>query len=681
MGKYGDIGRQPAISKSDRKYSTDESEFLPISKAAAEAHGWNELDFVYVIGDAYVDHSSFGPAIIGRLLEANGFRVGMISQPDWNDESSIKTFGEPRLGFLVSSGNMDSMVNHYTVAKKRRSKDAYSPGGKMGMRPDRAVIVYCNLIRKAYKKTPIIVGGIEASLRRFAHYDYWSDSMRRSVLLDSGADLISYGMGERSIMEIAEALRSGLSIEDLTFIDGTVFRTKSLEHVYDYKILPSWEDIGNDVLEYARSFKVQYRNSDPFAANRLVEPYARQGYIVQNPPAKPLTTSELDAVYRLPFTGKWHPSYDKMGGVPALSEVKFSLTSNRGCFGECSFCALAFHQGRIIQSRSHESLVDEAMKMTKDPDFKGYISDVGGPTANFREPACKKQMESGACVGKRCLSPKPCPSLKANHEDYAELLRKLRGIDGVKKVFVRSGIRFDYVLQDKKHGKDFLEELARNHVSGQLRVAPEHVSDKVLNLMGKPSNDVYEKFRSAFNEATEKAGKEQYIVPYLMSSHPGSTLDEAIELALYCKEMGHNPEQVQDFYPTPSTISTVMYCTGVDPLTMKPVHVAKSPHEKAMQRALMQYRNPKNRKLVIEALRKAGRDDLIGYGRNCLVRPEEKRANPRKPKPRTVTTPLNRHDKKAKRPRYRDMNEDDDGYHPYCDRPETNSQFERDPWN
>lgn len=576
-----------------------------------------------MIGDAYVDHSSFGPAIISRLLEANGFRVGIISQPDWNNEDSIKVFGEPKLGFLVSAGNMDSMVNHYTVAKKRRSKDAYSPGGKMGLRPDRAQIVYSNLIRKAYKKTPIIIGGIEASLRRLAHYDYWSDSMRRSILLDSGADIISYGMGERSIIEIAEALRSGLSIEDLTFIDGTVYRTKSLEHVYDYVLLPSWQDINDDISEYARSFKKQYENSDPFSGKRLVEYYPRQGYVVQNPPSKPLDRSELDAVYRLPFTGKSHPIYDSHGGIPALAEVKFSLTSNRGCFGECAFCALTFHQGRIVQSRSHDSLVDEATKMTKDPDFKGYISDVGGPTANFREPACAKQMESGACIGKRCLSPKPCASLRANHKDYIELLKELRDIDGVKKVFVRSGVRFDYVLEDKKHGKEFLDELVQHHVSGQLRVAPEHVSDKVLNVMGKPGRDKYERFVELFNAATCKAGKEQYVLPYLMSSHPGSTLDDAIELALFCKEAGYTPEQVQDFYPTPSTMSTVMYCTGTDPRTMKPIYVAKSPHEKAMQRALIQYKNPKNRKLVLEALRKAGREDLIGYGKNCLIRPDD----------------------------------------------------------
>lgn len=580
------------------------------------------MDFVYVIGDAYVDHPSFGPAIISRLLEANGFKVGIIAQPDWNDPTSVEIFGEPKLGFLVSAGNMDSMVNHYTVAKKRRPKDSYSPGATTGMRPDRALIVYCNLIRQTFKKAPIIAGGIEASLRRLAHYDYWSDSMRRSVLLDSGADLISYGMGERSILDIAYALESGLPIEDITFIDGTVYRTKSLDHVYDYKLLPSWEMLKEDPLEYARSFKIQYENSDPFNGSRLVEPYSRQGYVVQNPASKPLSTPELDAIYRLPFTGKSHPVYDKDGGVPALEEVKFSLTSNRGCFGECSFCALTFHQGKIVQARSHESLVEEATKMTKDPEFKGYIHDVGGPTANFRAPACKKQLTDGACKIKRCISPKPCPSMKADHQDYIELLQKLRGIDGIKKVFVRSGIRYDYILEDNKNGEKFVEELARHHVSGQLRVAPEHVSDKVLSLMGKPSIDKFNEFVKMFEKATNDAQKEQYVVAYLMSSHPGGGLKEAIELAEFCRDAGYAPEQVQDFYPTPSTVSTVMYYTGVNPITMEKVYVAKNPHERAMQRALIQYKNPKNRKLVKEALVKAGREDLIGYGSKCLVRPD-----------------------------------------------------------
>ncbi len=602
--------------------------FLPTTQAEMHARGWDCVDFAYVIGDAYVDHPSFGSAIISRMLEAKRFRVGIIAQPDWNDDASIATFGEPRLGFLVSAGNMDSMVNHYTVAKKRRRKDAYSPGGKAGLRPDRAAVVYSNLIRRTFKKTPIILGGIEASLRRLAHYDYWSDKLRRSILLDSGANLVSYGMGERSIVAIAEALEAGLSIDDVTFIDGTAYRAKSLDHVYDYKLLPTWENMCADPLEYARSFAIQHENSDPFSGMRLVEPYEDQGYMVQNPPSAPLSQEELDAVYALPYTGRAHPSYDSDGGVPALDEVKFSLASSRGCFGECSFCALTFHQGRIVQGRSHESLLEEARRMTEDANFKGYIHDVGGPTANFRRPACSKQMQAGACTGRRCLSPEPCKKLDANHADYIKLLRKLRDLPKVKKVFVRSGIRFDYVLEDARHGDEFIDELAAHHVSGQLRVAPEHVSDTVLRTMGKPSHKKYELFLEKFTAATRRAGKEQYVLPYLMSSHPGSTLNEAIELAEYCRDLGFNPEQVQDFYPTPSTMSTAMYFTGVDPRTMKPVYVAKSPHEKALQRALIQYRNPKNHDLVVEALKKAGREDLIGSGPKCLVR----EMGPRRPR-------------------------------------------------
>lgn len=601
------------------------SAFLPTTRADMDERGWDGVDFVYVSGDAYVDHSSFGMAIITRLLEAKGFRVGVIAQPDWRDPKSIARLGEPKLAFLVSAGNMDSMVNHYTVAKKRRRTDAYSPGGRMGQRPDRAVVVYSNLIRRTFKSTPIIVGGIEASLRRLAHYDYWSDSMKRSVLLDSGADLVSYGMGERSIVEIAEALASGLSVRDLTFIDGTVYRTKTLEHVYDAVELPSWEEITADKLAYARSFAMQYANSDPYGGARLVEPYSRQGFVVQNPPARPLTQEELDAVYALPYANAAHPDYDASGGVPALSEVKFSLTSSRGCFGECAFCALTFHQGRIVQGRSHESLLSEAKRMVSDPDFKGYIHDVGGPTANFRQSACDKQARLGACRGKRCLSPTPCRKLEADHADYLELLRKLRSLDGVKKVFVRSGVRFDYVLLDEQHGDEFIRELVTHHVSGQLRVAPEHVSDAVLAVMGKPSRKVYDRFVEKFKKATQAAKLDQYVVPYLMSSHPGSTLADAVELAEYCRDLTYNPEQVQDFYPTPSTMATVMYATGVDPRTMKPVYVARSPHEKALQRALIQYRNPKNASLVREALVKAGREDLIGYGPKCLVRPENKK--------------------------------------------------------
>ncbi len=598
-----------------------EDDFLPMTLEAARARGWDRVDFVYVSGDAYVDHSSFGSAIITRVLEAHGFRVGFISQPDWRDDASIRVFGEPRLGFLVSSGNMDSMVNHYTVARKRRRRDAYTPGGEPGKRPDHAAVVYANLIRRSYKHVPIILGGIEASLRRLAHYDYWSDKLKRSILLDSGADLVSYGMGERSIVEIAEALDAGLSISDLTYIPGTVCKVRSLEHVYDYELLPTWSELSADRRAYARSFAVQYRNVDPVRGLRLVEPYSDHEFVVQNPPAAPHTTAEMDAVYRLPYARAWHPSYDALGGVPAFAEVKFSLTSNRGCFGECSFCALAFHQGRIVSSRSHESLLEEARLMTEEPDFKGYIHDVGGPTADFRAPACSKQLAEGACAHRRCLTPQPCPNLDASHADYVALLRKLRALPGVKKVFVRSGIRFDYVMSDPDPDRTFLKELVRHHVSGQLRVAPEHISDEVLALMGKPPREVYDRFAQAWGEECVQAGKEQYLVPYLMSSHPGSTLSDAVELAEYCRDLGYMPEQVQDFYPTPSTLSTCMYYTGVDPLTMEPVYVARSAHDKALQRALIQYRDPKNYDLVVEALRRAGRADLIGYGDKALVRP------------------------------------------------------------
>ena len=601
--------------------------FLPTDRREMESRGWDAVDFVYVCGDAYVDHPSFGCAIITRLLEAHGYRVGVIAQPDWRDPASVATFGEPQLAFLVSAGNMDSMVNHFTVAKKRRRVDAYSPGGEMGLRPDRACVVYGNLIRRTFKKTPVILGGIEASLRRLAHYDYWSDSLRRSVLLDSGADLISYGMGEKSIVAIADALAAGLDVRDLTFIPGTVWRgrTESLGAAYEPVMLPSFEEMQADRLAYARSFGTQCRNLNPFLGRALVEEYPHGVFVVQNPPSEPLTTGELDAVYELPYERTWHPRYDKAGGVPAFAEVKFSLTSNRGCMGDCAFCALNFHQGRIIQARSHDSLLAEAQAMTRDPEFKGYIHDVGGPTANFRVPACAAQLERGACPGKRCLSPEPCADLRATHEDYLALLRKLRALPGVKRVFVRSGIRFDYALLDREWGQEFIRELAEHHVSGQLRVAPEHISDEVLRVMGKPPRRVYDEFTHIFEEATRAAGKEQYLVPYLMSSHPGSTLAAAVELAEYCRDLGFNPEQVQDFYPTPSTVSTCIYFTGVDPRTMELVYVPRSPHEKAMQRALIQYRNPKNRELVREALRKADRTDLIGFGPECLVRPGKRK--------------------------------------------------------
>lgn len=601
--------------------------FLPVSRADMEERGIDQLDFVYVIGDAYVDHPSFGPAIISRLLESHGYQVGIIAQPDFRHAESIMALGEPRLGFLVSAGNMDSMVNHYSVAKKHRKVDSYTPGGEMGKRPDRAVIVYCNLIRQKYKHVPIIAGGIEASLRRMAHYDYWSDSLRRSILLESGADLVSYGMGERSIVAIADALDAGMPVKDITYIPGTVCKVRSLDEISDYTVLPDYESICKDKKKYAESFYIQYSNTDPFSGKRLVEPYSQNCFIVQNPASEPLTMEEMDQVYDLPFQRTWHPMYDAAGGIPALSEVKFSLVSCRGCFGGCSFCALTFHQGRIIQARSHESLIKEAKLMIEEPDFKGYIHDVGGPTADFRAPACEKQMTKGVCPHKQCLFPEPCKNLRADHSDYIALLRKLRALPKVKKVFIRSGIRFDYVLADKK--STFLEELCRYHVSGQLKVAPEHVSDPVLACLGKPKAAVYQEFCRQYKKMNERLGLKQYLVPYLMSSHPGSTMKEAVELAEYCRDLGYMPEQVQDFYPTPSTISTCMYYTGLDPRTMTAVYVPKDPHEKEMQRALIQYRNPANRVLVREALLKAGREDLIGYGPKCLLRPDQARGDGR----------------------------------------------------
>ena len=594
--------------------------YLPISKEDMIERGIEQFDFVYVIGDAYVDHPSFGPAIISRILESRGFSVGIISQPDWKDDNSISVMGEPRLGFLVSGGNMDSMVNHYSVSKKRRDSDAFTPGGEMGKRPDYATVVYCNLIRRTYKKTPIIIGGIEASLRRLAHYDYWSNKLKRSILLDSGADLISYGMGERSIVEIAEALESGIDVKDITFIDGTVYKTKDKDSIYDAIWLPEWDEIKENKRTFAESFYTQYCNTDPFSGKRLIEGYG-SNFVVQNPPQKPLSQTEMDAVYALPYMRNYHPSYEEAGGVPAIREIKFSLVSNRGCFGGCSFCALTFHQGRIIQTRTHESIIEEAKIITQDPEFKGYIHDVGGPTANFRAPACQKQLEKGACPNKQCLFPTPCKNLEVDHKDYISLLRKLRELPKVKKVFIRSGIRFDYLMADKD--KSFLRELCEHHVSGQLKVAPEHISNAVLSLLGKPSVEVYNKFVQAYKDMNKKIGKEQYLVPYLMSSHPGSTLKEAIELAEYLRDLGYMPEQVQDFYPTPSTISTCMYYTGLDPRTMKEVYVTTNPHEKAMQRALIQYRNPKNYDLVYEALTKAGRQDLIGFEKHCLIKPRK----------------------------------------------------------
>lgn len=596
--------------------------FLPVSRDDMEARGWDQCDFVYICGDAYVDHPSFGMAIISRVLEHAGYRVGIICQPDWTDPASIAALGEPRLGFLISAGNMDSMVNHYTVNKKPRHEDAYTPGGRAGARPNRAVTVYGNLIRRTFKDKPIIIGGIEASLRRLAHYDYWQDKLKRSVLLDSGADILLYGMGERSIVEVADALDGGLPVDQITFVNGSVYRTSgtgALDNVFDYELLPSWDVLEKDRLAYARSFNIQQQNMDPITGGRLVEPYPNGVYVVQNPPSAPLTEREMDEVAELPYARHWHPDYDAAGGIPAFDEIRFSISSNRGCFGECSFCALAFHQGRMVQVRSRESIMREAEVLTHDPEFKGYINDVGGPTANFFKPACKKQLTHGVCKNRRCLWPNVCRNMDTNEDAYAELLRDLRQIPGVKKVFVRSGIRFDYTMADASD--KFLVELLQHHVSGQLRLAPEHVSDAVLSVMGKPRREVYDTFVERFERLSAEYGLKQYVVPYLISSHPGSTMKEAVELAEAVRDMGYMPEQVQDFYPTPSTMSTCMFYTGVDPRTMKPVYIPRDPHEKAMQRALIQYRKPENYKLVKEALRKAGREDLIGYGSKYLIRP------------------------------------------------------------
>ena len=612
-------------------------DFLPVCKEDMEKRGWDYVDFVYVIGDAYVDHPSFGPAIISRILEANGYRVGIISQPDWKDDNSINILGEPRLAFLVSAGNMDSMVNHYSVSKKRRDKDFFTPGGVMGKRPDHATVVYGNLIRKTYKNKPVIIGGIEASLRRMAHYDYWSDSLKRSVLLDSQADLLAYGMGEHSMVEIADSLNSGIAIEDITFVNGTVYKTKSLENIYEPIILPTYEELKADKLNYAKSFYTQYCNTDAFSGKVLVESYDKGVYVVQNPMSKPLTQEEMDRVYALPYMRNYHPSYEALGGVDAIKEVKFSLISNRGCFGGCSFCALTFHQGRIIQTRSHESIINEAKEIIQDPEFKGYIHDVGGPTANFRQPSCQKQLTKGVCTNRQCLFPKPCKNLTVDHSDYLELLRKLRELPKVKKVFIRSGIRFDYIMADEDD--TFFKEMCKYHISGQLKVAPEHIADAVLSKMGKPENSVYRSFCKKYAAINKQLGKPQYLVPYLMSSHPGSTLKEAIALAEYLRDLGYMPEQVQDFYPTPSTISTCMYYTGVDPRTMEKVYVAHNPHEKAMQRALIQYKNPKNYDLVHEALTLAHRTDLIGFDKKCLIRPrnnKDGKQNTKLSKPKTA---------------------------------------------
>lgn len=593
-------------------------DFLPISIDDMDARGWNELDYIIVTGDAYVDHPSFGTAIIGRLLESIGYRVGIIAQPNWRSTDDFKKLGKPQYAFLVNSGCIDSMVNHYTVAKRRRDKDVYSPNGNSGMRPDRAVIVYSNKIREAYRDTNIIIGGIEASLRRFAHYDYWDDRVRRSILLDSAADLLIYGMGEHQIVEIADSLSNGISIDELHYIKGTVYKSKNLDSAYDYIQLPKYKDIIKSKLKYAESFMIQYQNTDSITAKTLVEQY-NDFFVVQNPPSDPLTCSELDNIYSLPYMRNYHTVYDKMGGIPAIQEVKFSITSNRGCFGSCNFCALAFHQGRVLQSRSHSSIIAEAENLIWDSDFKGYIHDVGGPTANFRQTACDRQLKYGVCKNKQCLFPSPCKNLKIDHIDYLNLLNKLRQIPKVKKVFIRSGIRYDYLIYDKDNS--FFEQLCKYHISGQLKVAPEHISDRVLEKMGKPKKEVYERFKKRYAEINKKLKMEQYIVPYFMSSHPGSKLEDAIKLAEYLRDTNCTPQQVQDFYPTPGTLSTCMYYTEIDPRDMTKVYVPKSPHEKAMQRALIQYKKPQNYELVYEALKKANRMDLIGFDKKCLIRP------------------------------------------------------------
>ena len=595
--------------------------FLPVCREDMDKLNIKELDFVYVCGDAYVDHPSFGHAIISRVLEHNGYTVGIIAQPDWKNTDDFKRLGKPKYAFLVSAGNIDSMVNRYTVNKKVRSDDSYSPGGKGGLRPDRATIVYCNKIREAYPGVPMIIGGIEASLRRFAHYDYWDNKVRRSILLDTRANVLIYGMGEKAIVELADAMRDGRQLSE-TNVDGCCYVRKSLDAVGEYIEIPSCEEVQEDKVKYAEATRMQFDGQDPIRSKPLVQKHYDR-YLVQNKPMMPLNTKELDSVYALPFMRTWHPMYDKDGGVPAIEEVKFSITNTRGCYGQCNFCALTFHQGRIVQTRSEKSVINEAKKMVWEPDFKGYIHDVGGPTANFNGPGCAKQMTKGTCKDKRCLYPNVCPNLKVEHRDYLELLRKLRAIPGIKKVFVRSGIRYDYLIADKND--EFFNELVEHHVSGQLKVAPEHISDNVLRYMGKPGRKVYDKFSDKFYRINERLGKKQFLVPYLMSSHPGSTLHDAIELALYIKKHNLHPEQVQDFYPTPFTISTCMFYTGLDPFTMEEVYVPRDMEEKRMQRALLQFRVPDNIPLVIKALKKAGREDLIGYSPDCLVRPIEDR--------------------------------------------------------
>ncbi len=594
-------------------------DFLPVNREDVEARSWSEVDFVYVTGDAYVDHPSFGVAIISRVLEAEGFRVAILAQPDYKSAEDFKRFGRPRLGFLVSGGNIDSMVAHYTVSKKRRSYDYYSPGGKMGLRPDRATIVYCNRIREAYGDIPIIIGGLEASLRRFAHYDYWEDRVRRSILVDSRADILTYGMGENILRRIARLLDKGVPIKKIRDVRGCVYLAKAGEPIhFDCVEVGDFDTLKSDKTAYAKAFSIQYKNTDSVVGKAIVEYYGDK-MLVQNPPMPPLEREELDAVYALPYARDFHPDYDALGGVPAISEVKFSLTHNRGCFGACNFCALAFHQGREVRSRSERSVIEEARKITALPDFKGYIHDVGGPTANFRYPSCERQKEAGVCKNRKCLSPTPCKHLKVDHKEYAHLLREIEALPGIKKVFVRSGIRFDYLIYDSDDS--FFRQLVTRHVSGQLKVAPEHCANNTLSMMGKPPIEIYEKFKKKYFALCSEAGLEQYLVPYLMSSHPGTTLADAVEMATWLKKWGYMPEQVQDFYPTPGTISTVMYYTGINPMNGKKVYVTTDYHEKQLQRALLQYSKPENANLVREALRLAGREDLIGNSPECLVRP------------------------------------------------------------
>lgn len=610
----------------------EQNRFLPVSKQEMEARGWEDYDFLLITGDAYVDHPSFGTAIIGRVLEAEGYRVALLAQPDWKRPEAFTALGRPRLGVLISSGNIDSMVAHYTVAKRRRKDDAYSPGNQGGLRPDRAVIVYANCIRRVFGDIPVVIGGLEASLRRFAHYDYWDDKVRRSVLLDSQADLLTYGMGERATREVAALLASGTPVSEITDVRGTAFLAKNpAACAYPKLECAGFEKVSEDKRAYAEANMLQYREHDPVVGKAILQRHG-DDWLIVNPPAAPLSTEELDFVAELPYVREPHPMYDGQGGVPSIEEVRFSVAHNRGCFGACNFCSLAFHQGRMISARSHESVVREVTRLTKHPGFKGYIHDVGGPTANFRRPSCQKQLKSGMCKNRACLAPEPCPNLDADHTDYLMLLRKLREIPGIKRIFIRSGIRFDYMQQDKSG--EFFADLVKHHVSGQLKVAPEHCADGVLDYMGKPHIGAYEKFRSKYERLNQKYEKEQYLVPYLMSSHPGCTLEDAVSLAEWLNREGRQPEQVQDFYPTPGTLSTCMYYTGLDPRTMQPVFVPKTPHEKAMQRALMQWKRPEKRALVLEALRTAHREDLIGYGKGSLIRPNspprDKSAGPAK---------------------------------------------------